>query len=89
MDCKGCGKCCINKKDLKWIEVSAKEALKIPVGLLQEGDIELFAMKQFNNGRCICLWKNNECLIYEDRPEVCRVIQQGSQICKLSLESNK
>ena len=44
-NCEGCGLCCSNENDPKWIEVSAQDARRIPGEFLQEGDIEPFAMK--------------------------------------------
>ena len=86
--CKGCGACCINKNDSKWVEVNLLDAINIPEKFLQKGDIERFAMKQTEIGRCICLDNNNNCSIYEDRPSICRVVQKGDSVCLSSLLSN-
>ena len=83
-ECKGCGACCINK-DSKWIEVNLIDSVRIPGEFLQQGDIEPFAMKQTENGRCVCLDKNNNCSIYDIRPTICRTVQKGDSICLNSL----
>ncbi len=51
--CEGCGSCCINILDNKWIEVTIEDAENISLELLQKGDIREYAMKQDNKGRCI------------------------------------
>lgn len=84
IDCKGCGACCLNK-DNKWIEVTLTDSVRIPKEFLQSGDIELFAMKQTENGRCVCLDKDNNCSIYDIRPTICRTVQKSDSICLDSL----
>ncbi len=84
VECKGCGACCINK-DRKWIEVTLTDSIIIPKEFLQPGDIQPFAMKQAEDGRCICLDKYNNCSIYEIRPTICRTVQKEDKICLNSL----
>jgi Fe-S-cluster containining protein len=87
--CETCGACCINKFDDKWIEVSNEDALHIDKKHLQYGDIFPFAMKQDEKGRCVCLDKDNRCTIYENRPQICRTVQMGDEICIKSLIAAK
>jgi Fe-S-cluster containining protein len=88
-DCMTCGVCCSNKQDPKWIEVTEQDAvLKIDLTLLQQGDIETYAMRQCN-GRCVTLRGNLGerclCAIYPTRPSICREVQPGSEICLASI----
>jgi Fe-S-cluster containining protein len=85
--CEGCGACCAHKGDDKWVEVTAHDALHIPDQFLQPGDIEPFAMRQTSDGRCICLGDDKRCLIYENRPAICRAVQRGDSICLTSLNA--
>lgn len=85
IDCKGCGACCINS-DSKWIQVTLEDSARIPEKFLQLGDIEPYAMKQTESGRCICLDANNNCTIYNLRPTICRTVEKGSKICADSLD---
>jgi len=87
--CETCGMCCINKHDSKWIEVSEEDAVFIEKKFLQAGDIKPFAMKQHENGRCVCLDEHNRCSIYENRPKICRTVQMGDEICLKSLNAAK
>lgn len=81
--CTSCGACCCHH-DPKWIEVSADDARSIPVELLQAGDIEQFSMKM-NEERCVALAGSmgvlTHCKIYGCRPNICRKVEPGSQIC--------
>ena len=83
--CEGCGACCINTKDFKWIEVTLADAARLDHRFLQEGDVQPFAMKQTADGRCVCLDADNRCSIYENRPTICRTVQMGDSICLTSL----
>ena len=89
VECRGCGLCCINKADPKWIEVTIKDAETIPFWMLQNGDISLYAMKQDREGRCIALMQNNECKIYSKRPVACRNVGQDSEICLTSISNSQ
>jgi Fe-S-cluster containining protein len=84
-ECRGCGACCTNSDDWKWIEVTEEDAKLIPEYLLQEGDIEKYAMSQYWAGECICLKNNGECSIYEQRPTICRKVQRGDDVCMAAL----
>jgi Fe-S-cluster containining protein len=105
-DCIACGKCCTNRNDSKWIEVSDKDAEYIhryinkhprrrpwednyPDISLQPGDIQKYALKQEDDGRCVFLERiSNNCMIYSARPEICKEIQRGDEICIASIERN-
>ena len=84
-DCQRCGACCTNKEDNKWVEVTESDAIRIDPSLLQSGDIETFAMRQREDGCCIALQGDVNslcrCMIYENRPTICRTVQQGDDIC--------
>ena len=84
--CEGCGLCCCNDHDTKWIEVSAEDANRIPIEFLQRGDITPFAMKQTANGRCVCLDDLNRCSIYPLRPTICREVMPGDDLCVVSIK---
>ena len=84
-ECEGCGACCISTTDSKWIEVTLADAARLNPNVLQEGDVQPFAMKQDDRGRCICLDANNRCSIYKDRPIICRTVQMGDSVCLTSL----
>jgi Fe-S-cluster containining protein len=84
--CEGCGLCCINDNDTKWIEVSIEDAKRIPVEFLQEGDTEPFAMKQTTDGRCVCLDDQNRCSIYPLRPTICKVVTRADDVCVTSIK---
>jgi Fe-S-cluster containining protein len=86
--CAGCGACCINHFDDKWIEVSKYDSELIFKHDLQKGDILPYAMKQTKDGRCIRLDRNNLCDMYDYRPTICRKVRKGSKICRQSLERN-
>ncbi len=87
--CEGCGSCCINILDNKWIEVTIEDAENISLELLQKGDIREYAMKQDSKGRCICLDTDNRCKIYDTRPSICREVQNGDGVCIQSLTNDK
>jgi Fe-S-cluster containining protein len=38
------------------------------------------------DGSCICLLSDNRCLIYDDRPSVCRTLTPGSYWCEYARE---
>ena len=84
-NCQKCGACCLSKTDNKWIEVSEEDAKNIDPSLLQEGDIEKYAMKQTDQGICAALKGNVKlfcwCSIYENRPLICRKIQPKDNVC--------
>ena len=89
-NCLECGLCCCSN-DPKWIEVTQKDALyMIDRYYLQDGNIEAYAMRMVD-GRCIALKGNPGlscfCSIYPNRPEICRRVMQGCEICKVSLET--
>jgi len=85
MNCIECGACCCNPNDLKWIEVTEEDSLKINGDLLQFGDIEKYAMKQNSDGKCIALegivGKSCFCKIYENRPFICKKVLPEDEIC--------
>ena len=83
--CEGCGLCCINMDDSKWIEVNSYDALVLDQDFLQIGDIATFAMKQDSKGRCTCLDSDNRCSIYANRPSICRTVQRGDDVCRDSI----
>lgn len=82
MNCRTCGACCLNPLDDKWIEVTESDSIN--PHLLQEGDITPYSMKQIY-GRCVCLkgeiGKNTKCMIYEDRPAICKWFQSETPAC--------
>jgi uncharacterized protein len=92
-NCQYCGACCKHRDDPKWIEVTAEDAKKIPLAWLQVGDIEPFAMRQTDSGRCVAFeWevgKHCRCSIYDIRPSICRKVQPHDEICeKLRIMNN-
>lgn len=89
-DCTKCGACCAVLE--KWAEVDQSD--KIPLELLQTGDVLPFAMKTIgDDNRCIALEgqinKDCKCTIYPNRPKVCRHVEPGSPICLYSLGWHK
>lgn len=87
--CQECGACCAYAEAL-WIEVTKDDAVRInDDSLLQNGDIEPFAMKQLSNNRCVALsGKVGECVecnIYDKRPSICRSFERGSPECVFML----
>lgn len=85
--CTECGACCAHH-DPKWVEVTAADASRIPVELLQAGDIQPFALKM-GSGRCAALagivGRETACRIYEQRPAICRNVQRGDALCAFML----
>jgi len=89
LSCMECGACCTHPVDLKWVEVTKKDAEHIFPHFLQEGDREMYAMKMLVN-RCCCLvgtvGKSCKCAIYDNRPTICRTVQPGDELCLSSLK---
>lgn len=87
-NCLECGVCCTHKDDSKWIQVSKDDTHNINREYLNDGDIELFAMKMVDF-RCICLeglvLKDCKCIIYDNRPTICREVKPGDDVCIESL----
>ncbi len=85
LNCQLCGACCANPEDDKWVEVTLEDAKNIPASMLQEGDIQPYAMEQTITGRCVAhvggVGAENYCSIYENRPAICRTVQPGDAIC--------
>ena len=86
LNCQTCGACCSNPTDSVWIEVTDEDAIRInDASLIQEGDIEKYAMKQRLNGHCVALVGDVgnacKCSIYDKRPEICRIVQPRDTIC--------
>ena len=88
--CIECGACCVNSIDRKWIEVTAEDALLLPANSYGEGDIKKYSMKQDASGRCEQLHGSVlvtcRCKIYSNRPQICRDVKPGSEICILSIK---
>jgi len=81
-ECLDCGVCC--EKEQKWVEVSQKDAERmgdLSKKLLTSGDIEPFAMKSDHMGRCLAQDSQGKCSIYAKRPQVCRDVKRGSELC--------
>lgn len=93
--CKDCGACCWHGP--LWVEVSKKDAEKIPSHLLVIGDVELHAMdtNYTTDGKPVCaalvgeLGKKAFCSIYRNRPTICRKVKKGSPICMYMLGLHK
>ena len=78
--CLNCGACCASD-DPKWVEVTEEDAKLINPKMLQDGDIEKYAMKMRSGNRCIALNSNNHCSIYSNRPKACRDFERGNLMC--------
>jgi len=93
LNCQKCGACCVNPQDSKWIEVTASDAKNINPFLLQNGDIEPYAMKQTDSGRCIAfigkVGGDCGCSIYSNRPSICKAVQPYDDICNRLRQINK
>jgi Fe-S-cluster containining protein len=87
--CEGCGACCINKEDPKWVQITPADVTNMKPRVreyLQPGDEEDFALMQDEKGACLFLNNCNNCEIYVDRPIICRQVLRGTVICLASLE---
>jgi Fe-S-cluster containining protein len=73
-NCKGCGKCCIFRqfKNIDEKLISTKV-----------NDKPFY----FLRGRCMYLNDKNECSIYENRPEFCKLIIPGDDTCLSVIKS--
>lgn len=91
LNCQTCGACCYHRIDDKWIEVTEQDSLSISHDLLQDGDIAKYSMKMRDN-RCVCLsgslGQSVSCLIYNNRPTICRQVQPGDSICLQAISEN-
>jgi Fe-S-cluster containining protein len=69
------------------VEVSQKDAYKISKKMLEDGDIEPYALRSMKKeiGRCVALkgkiGKDAQCSIYLSRPTICRIFLQGCTRC--------
>ena len=52
----------------------------VPLRLTKVGQFGAREMRQ-RGGACIALARDGRCSIYEDRPQVCRDFQRGSEEC--------
>lgn len=86
-DCRSCGACCAVQP--VWAEVTAEESRRLPLGLLQAGDVEHHAMRTLPGGRCAALdgemFGSCRCSVYADRPAACRAVEPGSPLCLYAL----
>ena len=84
-DCLECGACCV--KEPLWVEVNRSDYRRLNnPEMLEPGDILPWAMKtKGGNGQCVALdgivGQRVCCTVYENRPEICRQVERGSEIC--------
>lgn len=66
-NCKGCGECCSN-----FLPLSIMDVVRLR-GYLSSHKVE--ARKQAGDFDCMCpfLSEKRECMVYEARPEICRI----------------
>lgn len=87
MGCSTCGACCSYSRD--WPRFTIEDDLaidRIPRELVHES---LSGMR-CNGSRCSALagqiGVRTSCIIYDDRPEVCRACEPGDDACRLARE---
>ena len=92
MECRGCALCCV--LSVPYLDVHVLESDKTPSDLVEYRSwrgkaTELgFWMKRKENGECIALESvTRDCLIYDLRPEECRVFDQSHPVCDALLRS--
>lgn len=69
-ECKKCGRCCGP------VPISREERNKIRIYLLKHPEIAKFAIKKPFSGNCVFLNDTeSKCMIYECRPNVCRLFK--------------
>lgn len=72
LQCQKCGRCCCNvlltvKMFNRFKHLAVKEYKIIPI---PKHD---YVLPETSDGRCIFLNDENVCVIYKDRPKVCRI----------------
>lgn len=67
LDCSICGLCCFAGKE-NYGNKGIEEHFGITIG---------------SNGWCVQYNKDIGCLIYDDRPEVCKILEVGKESCLL------
>lgn len=80
LDCQKCGACCIGQL------VLVIHGDNIPLHMTDGGPLP--SMRVDDYGRCIALrgrlGVNVTCAIYGQRPQICKALKIGSQVCKES-----
>jgi Fe-S-cluster containining protein len=74
--CAGCGRCCHQVVEL------VEGVDHMPEKFVVEHD-GVRCMEQRGDGACVALHPVTRlCTIYEDRPQVCREFERGSELCR-------
>jgi Fe-S-cluster containining protein len=76
MDCLECGACC---RAFGIIEADDYISENL---VMRDQELGYRCMILQENGRCICQMPDNRCMIYYNRPTICRKMQPESYWCK-------
>lgn len=68
--CSGCGRCCSNNIPLTKKEIKELKQIVKKRKLKPTWNIALTNMRNYSN--CPFLTNDNKCLIYQDRPQICK-----------------
>jgi hypothetical protein len=78
-NCLECGACC---RAFGIVEVTALD-IGVPQRLTAETELGYRRMKT-ESFTCCCLGEHNICLIYLNRPQVCRRFEVGGELCLMA-----
>jgi hypothetical protein len=78
LDCLACGACCREAYDT--VDVSAREAARLPAALVQSRDGRLH-LRRADGNRCAALAGHYACTVYDARPRSCRDFERGGRHC--------
>ena len=79
LNCESCGKCC---QHMGFPPFMYFEILDLP-NVLKQPLLEVYDNKQvLEEGGLSCIWlKDNQCMHYRHRPQICRDFELGSDAC--------